>query len=298
MNGDRGPSRLKLGVAPHTINHPKIALGHTILWSTKMNRIMRVGLIFTALLAAVPRARAGLILTVAKDPSSSANLNALAPGDQVTLDITLSGLDVPNNQYKSVRSGATLSFDLNSSGHAGSDRPWRYYSRHVGFRDQPRSGGRGCIVFQRERTDHDRRALFSVHCDRPECFRVGEHFLQFRGCIRPELQQHPSQRRTGAAVSGNLPSRSGTQHFTHCGLGGGRVDSAPVEAQAPQKPDRETEPVIAARRLAADLDNRLPLRKASLTALASGRCVCDSGHPSGQTPHAGGGGSNNPGRGF
>jgi hypothetical protein len=78
-----------------------------------MHRISWNSLIATTLLAVVQPARADLTLTISEDPSSIASgvdLNALTPGQQVTFDVTLSGLDAANNQALGLL-GATLVFD-------------------------------------------------------------------------------------------------------------------------------------------------------------------------------------------
>jgi hypothetical protein len=88
---------------------------YTTLEITKMNPILRAGLIATTLLAAPAAAHAGLILAVSQDSSSSANLNALSPGEQVKFDVSLSGLDIASNQQIGTL-GATLAFDSNLLG--------------------------------------------------------------------------------------------------------------------------------------------------------------------------------------
>src|SRR5205823_7657882 len=72
-----------------------------------MHRIARVALIAIALLAIAQPARADLLLTVTEDASSTADLNALTPGQQVTFDVTLSGLTTETIGTL----GATLNFE-------------------------------------------------------------------------------------------------------------------------------------------------------------------------------------------
>src|SRR5438045_1694307 len=77
-----------------------------------MHQMFRIGLIAIALLAIVLPARADLTLTVSEAASSTANLNALTPGESVTLDVTLSGLTTESIGFL----GATLNFDASLLG--------------------------------------------------------------------------------------------------------------------------------------------------------------------------------------
>jgi hypothetical protein len=82
-----------------------------------MHRIIAIALLASAWLLQGPSARADLQLSITQDPSSTADLNALTPGEQVTFDVTLSGLDVAGGQTIGTL-GGTVTFDQSLLGTA------------------------------------------------------------------------------------------------------------------------------------------------------------------------------------
>ncbi len=104
-----------------------------------MHRNLTIGPIALSVLLIGQFARADLVLSVTQDPSSTENLNALSPGDQVTFDVTLSGLDVADNQQLGFL-GATLTFDPTLLGTPLSITPGPIVADPSGFLMAPDQG--------------------------------------------------------------------------------------------------------------------------------------------------------------
>jgi hypothetical protein len=102
-----------------------------------MRRISRIALMAMALLVFAQPARADLLLTASEDPSSTANLNALTPGQQVTFDVNLSGL-TGGQQIGTL--GATLIFDQNLLGTPLAINPGAIIPDTSGFVTSPGGG--------------------------------------------------------------------------------------------------------------------------------------------------------------
>jgi len=109
-------------------------VAHITFQDNNMSPISRIALICIALLAIAQPARADLLLAVSQDPSSTADLNALTPGEQVAFDVTLSGLTT-GQQIGTL--GATLVFDPSLLGAPLSVTPGAIVPDITGFLTAP-----------------------------------------------------------------------------------------------------------------------------------------------------------------